>query len=171
MSPYLSIWVSLRAAAHKEIYKKCPWLAWISDDYFKKSFLLTTRCNRLKQEPIKWWAPVWSSGYHDIDHTEISLRVSFTVLFFGPWVACVPGYPRGVLPYISYSTAPSGGVFARFWSENGYTLCPFWSGIGHGFWGNYGMVWTSLSFQYQMSKKERKICEFQMDLKNFLFAL
>ena len=41
------------------------------------------------------------------------------------------------------------------------------SGIGYGFWGNYGIVWTSLSFQFQMSKRERKICEFEMDLKNF----
>ena len=32
-------------------------------------------------------------------------------------------------------------------------------------------VWTYLSFQLQMSKKEREIREFEMDLKNFLFAL
>ena len=25
--------------------------------------------------------------------------------------------------------------------------------------------------QFQMSKKEKEICEFEMDLKNFLFAL
>ena len=25
---------------------------------------------------------------------------------------------------------PSGRGFAPFWSENGYTLCPVWSGIG-----------------------------------------
>ena len=62
---------------------------------------------------------------------------------------------------------PLGRVFAPFWSKNGYTLCPFWSGIGYGFWGNYGIVWTSLSFQFQMSTKERKISEFEMDLKNF----
>ena len=35
------------------------------------------------------------------------------------------------------------------------TPCPFWSGIGCGFRGNYG-VWTYLSFQFQMSKKERE---------------
>ena len=29
----------------------------------------------------------------------------------------------------------SGRIFATFWSENGYTLCPFWSGIGYGFQG------------------------------------
>ena len=34
---------------------------------------------------------------------------------------------------------PSGRVFESFWSENGYTLCPFWSGIGYGFRGNYGL--------------------------------
>ena len=25
---------------------------------------------------------------------------------------------------------PYGRIFGPFWSENGYTLCPFWSGIG-----------------------------------------
>ena len=41
----------------------------------------------------------------------------------------------GVLPYISYigMCAPSGRVFAPFWAENGYTLCPLWSGIRYGF--------------------------------------
>ena len=28
---------------------------------------------------------------------------------------------------------PTGRVFAPFWSENGNTLCPFWSGFGYGF--------------------------------------
>ena len=28
---------------------------------------------------------------------------------------------------------PIGQGFAPFWAENGYTLCPFWSGIGYGF--------------------------------------
>ena len=32
----------------------------------------------------------------------------------------------------------SGRIFATFWSENGYTLCPFWSGIGYGFRGTTG---------------------------------
>ena len=32
-------------------------------------------------------------------------------------------------------------------------------------------VRTYLSFQFQISKKERKICEFEIGLKNFLFAL
>ena len=40
----------------------------------------------------------------------------------------------GVLPYISYiGASPSGRVFASFWSENEYTVYPFWSGIGYGF--------------------------------------
>ena len=32
-------------------------------------------------------------------------------------------------------------------------------------------VWTYLSFQFQISKEEREICEFQIGLKNVLFAL
>ena len=68
--------------------------------------------------------------------------------------------------------APSGRVFAPFWSENGNTLCPFWSGFGYGFWGATRSVWTHLSFQFQMSKKKREICEFEMFLKNsFVCAL
>ena len=64
----------------------------------------------------------------------------------------------GVLPYISYiGASPSGRVFAPFWSQNRYTLCPLRSGIGYGFPENYRSVWTYLSFQFQMSKKEREI--------------
>ena len=52
-------------------------------------------------------------------------------------------------------------VFALFWSENGYRLRPFRSGIGYDFRGNYGTVdgsvWTYLSFLFQMNKKEREI--------------
>ena len=66
--------------------------------------------------------------------------------------------------------APLGRVFAPFWSENGYAFCPFLSGSNR--------VWFlrelrecmnvfSLSFQFQMSKKEREIWEFEMDLRNF----
>ena len=62
--------------------------------------------------------------------------------------------------------APSGRVFVLFWSENGYTLCPFWSEIGYGFRENYRSVRTYFSFQLQMRKKEREICELEMDLKN-----
>ena len=53
--------------------------------------------------------------------------------------------------------------FGAFLVWDGYTLCPFWSGIGYGFRGNYGSVWKYLSFQFQMSKKESDICEFEMD--------
>ena len=38
-------------------------------------------------------------------------------------------------PYM-YVPPPKGGVFAPFWSENGYRLCPFWSGIRYGSGGN-----------------------------------
>ena len=32
--------------------------------------------------------------------------------------------------------APKGRLFAPFWSEHGYRLARFWSGIGYGFRGN-----------------------------------
>ena len=49
-------------------------------------------------------------------------------------------------------------VFGPFWSENGYTHYPFWSGIGNGFRRNYGSVWTYfLSFQFQINKKNRNM--------------
>ena len=65
---------------------------------------------------------------------------------------------RGVHPYISF----------------GYKMgidCPFWSGIGYGFRGNYGSVWTYLSFQFQMSKKERGIFEFEREFKKSFLLL
>ena len=37
------------------------------------------------------------------------------------------------------------------------------AGIRCGFRGDYRSVWTYLSFQFQMSKKEREICEFKGD--------
>ena len=35
---------------------------------------------------------------------------------------------------------PKGQGFGPFWFENGYRLCPFWSGIGYGFRTNYRSV-------------------------------
>ena len=49
------------------------------------------------------------------------------------------GWGGGLVPplYKPYryvlAPAPSGRVFAPFWSENRYTLYPFWSGIGYDF--------------------------------------
>ena len=69
---------------------------------------------------------------------------------------------EGTALYKPYRYVPPHrvAVFALFWSENGYTICPFWSGIEYGFRGNFGNVRTFLSFQFQMSKKESEICEF-----------
>ena len=47
----------------------------------------------------------------------------------------------GGTPLTSHiGTAPKRTVFAPFCSENRYRLYPFWSGVGHGFRGNYGSV-------------------------------
>ena len=37
--------------------------------------------------------------------------------------------------HLKACAALSCRAFASLWSENGYTLCPFWSGIGYGFEG------------------------------------
>ena len=83
----------------------------------------------------------------------------FAWLFF-PWnhILRPPGgggEGYSLIQAVQVCAAPTGRVFA-----------PFWSGIGYGFRGNYGSAWRYLSFQFQMSKKEREICEFEMDLKD-----
>ena len=62
------------------------------------------------------------------------------------------------------------GILRRFGLKTGIHFAQFSlesQRIRYGFRGNYGSVRTYLSFQFQMSKKEREICEFEMDLKNF----
>ena len=86
-----------------------------------------------------------------------------------PFVYITPEGGGGTPLYKPYRlcAAPTGTVFGSFWSENGYTLFPFWSGFGYGFQGNYGSVWKYLSFQFQMNKKEIEICQIEMHLKKF----
>ena len=55
---------------------------------------------------------------------------------------------RYVPPHIRRVNAP-------LWSENGYRLCLFWSGIGYGFRGNYGRVWTHRFNSKRVRKKEK----------------
>ena len=64
--------------------------------------------------------------------------------------------------------APSGRVFALFWSENEYTLCPFWSAIRYGFLRELRDCMNVFIVSIP-NKSERKnnIYEFEMDLKNF----
>ena len=57
---------------------------------------------------------------------------------------------------------PKGMVFAMLLSENGY----LWSGIEYAFQGSSVSVRTHLLFQFQMSKREREICKFEMVLRN-----
>ena len=47
--------------------------------------------------------------------------------------ACTPLYKH------RESAAPTGRVFAPFWSENGYRFCPLWSDSGMGFKGTTGV--------------------------------
>ena len=54
----------------------------------------------------------------------------------------------------------------RFGLKTGVHFAHFGLESGMVFEGTTG-VYELLSFQFQMSKKEREICEFEMDLKNF----
>ena len=51
-------------------------------------------------------------------------------------------------------------------------LRPSWSGIGNRVWFLKELLDCMNVFiiQFQMSKRERKICEFEMDLKNFFIC-
>ena len=57
-------------------------------------------------------------------------------------------------------------VNAPLWSENGYRLCPFWSGIGYGFRGSYGRVWTH-RFNSNRVRKKEKYANSKLILRNF----
>ena len=61
------------------------------------------------------------------------LRATGSDCSFNAWE--VGGGGEGTPLYKLYTYEPPHrvGFFAPFWSENGYTLCPFWSGIGLGF--------------------------------------
>ena len=82
------------------------------------------------------------------------------------YLADHPGGGGGYTLKVSHICA-NGQGFGPFRSENGYRLCPFWSGMGYGFRGNCGSVWTYLLFQFQVNKNEIETCEFEMHLKNF----
>ena len=55
-------------------------------------------------------------------------------------------------------------------AAKGLVFTPFWSEIGYGFRGSHGSVWTYLSFPFQMSKKEREICEIKMGFLEVFFC-
>ena len=111
-----------------------------------------------------------SSSYSNFPTLKVDIRIfDRGGCLFKAW-----GWGGGDTPlYKPYRYVPPHrvGVFAPFWSENWYRLCPFWSGIGYGCRGNYGSVGTYLSFQFQISKKEREICEFEMNFKKYFLLL
>ena len=67
--------------------------------------------------------------------------------------------------------APSGRVFEPFWSDNGYTLCRFWSGIGFGFEGTtrvYERIYRSSS---KWVRKKKNYANSKWNGMLFLLAL
>ena len=87
---------------------------------------------------------------------------------------CMRVPPLGII-YVMYPMV--GKKSPRVLSYVSYKdmCCPKWlhciNFVHFGLWirycflGNYGSVWMSLSIQFQMNKKERVICEFEMDFK------
>ena len=70
---------------------------------------------------------------------------------------------------IRFSSPPTAkSEKKRMFTQTSRFLPRFGLKTGHGFRGNCG-VYAYLQFQFQMRKKEREICEFQMDL-NFFFV-
>ena len=58
-------------------------------------------------------------------------------------------------------------VFAPFWSENGSHFGHFGLESGMVYGGTTGVYECIYRFKFQMIKKEREICEFEIDLNNF----
>ena len=84
----------------------------------------------------------------------------------------VPGGGGGVLLYINHILryVPSQGVWflCLYGLKMGIDFAHFGLESGMVFGGTTGMYERIiLSFQFQMNKKEREICEFKLDLKNF----
>ena len=110
---------------------------------FENSFLTALRsiennylCRNCLAKLKKWWGLI----------TQIEKKSSH------------PG-GVGLLLYISHigiCATPSGRVFAPFWSENGYKLCPFWSGIRYGFQGNYVVYNRIYHFNSKWVRKKEK---------------
>ena len=104
---------------------------------------------------------------------KATLHVQHTFLYISLPLFCPP--PRGGTPLyelyqVRYVPPHRDGFCAVLVWKRVYTLpILIWIRRRCRFRGNYRSVWTYLSFQFQMSKKEREICEFEMDLKN-LFA-
>ena len=59
------------------------------------------------------------------------------------------------------------GILRRFGLKTGMHFTDFDLKSGRVFEGTTGVYEHFLSFQFTMSKKEREICEFEMDWKNF----
>ena len=76
---------------------------------------------------------------------------------------------RGTPLYKLYRYVPPHrvGFLRRFGLKTGTDFSHFGLESGYGLRGKYGSLLTYLSFQFQMRKKEREICEFEMDFKNF----
>ena len=108
----------------------------------------------------------WNRSILSPFHTELwtAKGLNFRTDLFVRCVACPRGGGGGY--FLTYTI-----YVCVFWAflvwKRVFLLCPFLSGSGCGFRGNYGSVWMYLLFQFQMKKNEMEICEFEMHLKRF----
>ena len=89
--------------------------------------------------------------------------------FFGDHAKGLPG-GGGVLPYIShtgYVLPYRMGFLRRIGLKTGIHFAHFNLKSGIVFEGTMECMNVLLPFQFQMSKKEREICKFEMDLNSF----
>ena len=63
------------------------------------------------------------------------------------------------------------GILQRFGLKTGIDFAYFGLESGMVLEGTTGVYWTYLSFQFQMTKKERKMCQFEMDFKKSFLLL
>ena len=74
---------------------------------------------------------VFSVGKQNIQETKGCLNVVFLSMCKRV-LGCTPLYKQ----YRYAVPQKVASVFPPFRSENGYTFCPYWSGIGYSFRGN-----------------------------------
>ena len=127
--------------------------------------------NEHSAEMPYWWRVTTQIWVVLLIASERALMSSYRHLIIMDSLFCPP--TGGVLPYISHRGMfrPKGYGFCAVLVWKRVETLPILVWNRYRFQGNYGSVRKYLSFQCQMNKKEREICEFDMDYKkSFLLA-
>ena len=80
------------------------------------------------------------SRYHSTAGISHGSKLSIAYQILEVLSFCAPDRGGGTRLYqLHRYVSPRVGFLRRFLSENGYTLCPFWSGMGYSFEGTTGV--------------------------------